>query len=102
MACNDFCDLALNRVYGRAKENGVDAHSYWTGRMKPALKLDAVDLRILEAVQGNARITKIALAEKVGCHPHLAGCGCASLRKRALSRVTMRALPIAKSRPSRM
>ncbi|ERM00963.1 AsnC family transcriptional regulator [Brucella intermedia 229E] len=34
--------------------------------MKAALKLDAVDLRILEAVQENARITKLALAEKVG------------------------------------
>lgn len=34
--------------------------------MKASLKLDAVDLRILEAVQENARITKLALAEKVG------------------------------------
>ncbi|KAB2695103.1 Lrp/AsnC family transcriptional regulator [Brucella intermedia] len=34
--------------------------------MKAALKLDAVDLRILRAVQENARITKLALAEKVG------------------------------------
>ncbi|MFK0684638.1 Lrp/AsnC family transcriptional regulator [Ochrobactrum sp. BD67] len=34
--------------------------------MKAALKLDAVDLRILAAVQENARITKLALAEKVG------------------------------------
>nr|WP_183515162.1 MULTISPECIES: Lrp/AsnC family transcriptional regulator [Brucella/Ochrobactrum group] len=30
------------------------------------MKLDAVDLRILGAVQENARITKLALAEKVG------------------------------------
>lgn len=37
--------------------------------MKSALKLDAVDLRILGAVQENARITKIALAEKVGLSP---------------------------------
>jgi Lrp/AsnC family transcriptional regulator of ectoine degradation len=37
--------------------------------MKSALKLDAVDFRILEAVQENARITKIALAEKVGLSP---------------------------------
>ncbi|MBK0023780.1 Lrp/AsnC family transcriptional regulator [Brucella pseudogrignonensis] len=37
--------------------------------MKSALKLDAVDLRILDAVQENARITKIALAEKVGLSP---------------------------------
>ncbi|PJR93084.1 AsnC family transcriptional regulator [Ochrobactrum sp. 695/2009] len=34
--------------------------------MKAALKLDAVDLRILRAVQENARITKLVLAEKVG------------------------------------
>ena len=37
--------------------------------MKSAPKLDAVDLRILEAVQQNARITKLALAEKVGLSP---------------------------------
>ncbi|MFC7066691.1 Lrp/AsnC family transcriptional regulator [Brucella rhizosphaerae] len=33
------------------------------------MKLDAVDLRILEAVQQNARITKLALAEQVGLSP---------------------------------
>ena len=37
--------------------------------MKAAHKLDSVDLRILEAVQENARITKLALAEKVGLSP---------------------------------
>ncbi|MDH7792093.1 Lrp/AsnC family transcriptional regulator [Ochrobactrum sp. AN78] len=37
--------------------------------MKSAFKLDAVDLRILEAVQQNARITKLALAEQVGLSP---------------------------------
>lgn len=37
--------------------------------MKAALKIDAIDLRILEAVQENARITKLALAEKVGLSP---------------------------------
>lgn len=37
--------------------------------MKSAVKLDAVDLRILEAVQQNARITKLALAEQVGLSP---------------------------------
>ncbi|OYR16136.1 asnC family protein [Brucella rhizosphaerae] len=37
--------------------------------MKSAIKLDAVDLRILEAVQQNARITKLALAEQVGLSP---------------------------------
>ncbi|MBA8841477.1 Lrp/AsnC family transcriptional regulator [Ochrobactrum sp. RH2CCR150] len=34
--------------------------------MKPAPKFDSFDLRILGAVQENARITKLALAEKVG------------------------------------
>ncbi|MCQ1853283.1 Lrp/AsnC family transcriptional regulator [Neorhizobium galegae] len=33
------------------------------------MKLDAIDLRILEAVQGDGRITKLALAEKVGLSP---------------------------------
>ncbi|MBV2143390.1 Lrp/AsnC family transcriptional regulator [Falsochrobactrum sp. TDYN1] len=37
--------------------------------MKTALKLDTVDFRILEAVQENARITRSALAEKVGLSP---------------------------------
>ncbi|WP_349367833.1 Lrp/AsnC family transcriptional regulator [Salinarimonas sp.] len=36
--------------------------------MKP-LKLDAIDLRILAAVQRNGRITKLALAEEVGLSP---------------------------------
>lgn len=30
------------------------------------MKLDAIDLRILEAIQENGRITKLALAEKAG------------------------------------
>lgn len=33
------------------------------------MKLDAVDLRILEAIQENGRITKLALAEKAGLSP---------------------------------
>ena len=33
------------------------------------MKLDAIDLRILEAVQENGRITKLALAEKAGLSP---------------------------------
>ena len=33
------------------------------------MKLDAIDLRILEAVQSDGRITKLALAEKVGLSP---------------------------------
>lgn len=37
--------------------------------MKLAMKLDNIDLRILKAVQENGRITKMALAEKVGLSP---------------------------------
>jgi Lrp/AsnC family transcriptional regulator of ectoine degradation len=33
------------------------------------MKLDAVDLRILDAIQRDGRITKLALAEKVGLSP---------------------------------
>ena len=33
------------------------------------MKLDAVDLRILEAIQRDGRITKLALADKVGLSP---------------------------------
>jgi Lrp/AsnC family transcriptional regulator of ectoine degradation len=33
------------------------------------MKLDAIDLRILEAVQRDGRITKVALAEAVGLSP---------------------------------
>lgn len=33
------------------------------------MKLDAIDLRILEAVQRDGRITKVALAEDVGLSP---------------------------------
>jgi Lrp/AsnC family transcriptional regulator, regulator of ectoine-degradation genes len=33
------------------------------------MKLDAIDFRILEAIQENGRITKLALAEKVGLSP---------------------------------
>ncbi len=33
------------------------------------MKLDAIDLRILEAVQQDGRITKLALAEKAGLSP---------------------------------
>jgi Lrp/AsnC family transcriptional regulator, regulator of ectoine-degradation genes len=33
------------------------------------MKLDAIDLKILEAVQADGRITKLALAEKVGLSP---------------------------------
>jgi Lrp/AsnC family transcriptional regulator of ectoine degradation len=33
------------------------------------MKLDAIDLRILDAVQRDGRITKLALAEEVGLSP---------------------------------
>ena len=33
------------------------------------MKLDAIDLRILNAIQKNGRITKLALAEKAGLSP---------------------------------
>lgn len=33
------------------------------------IKLDAIDLKILDAIQRNGRITKLALAEKVGLSP---------------------------------
>ncbi|MGF6259027.1 Lrp/AsnC family transcriptional regulator [Ensifer sp. LBL] len=33
------------------------------------MKLDAIDLRILEAIQENGRITKLALAERAGLSP---------------------------------
>lgn len=33
------------------------------------MKLDAIDLRILESIQENGRITKLALAEKAGLSP---------------------------------
>ena len=33
------------------------------------MKLDAIDLRILETIQENGRITKLALAEKAGLSP---------------------------------
>lgn len=35
----------------------------------PTLRLDAIDLRILATVQHDGRITKLALAEKVGLSP---------------------------------
>jgi Lrp/AsnC family transcriptional regulator of ectoine degradation len=43
----------------------------WTLASQVALlmKLDSIDLRILDAVQRDGRITKLALAEKVGLSP---------------------------------
>lgn len=40
----------------------------WKGAMAGA-KLDPIDLRILDAIQRDGRITKLALAEKVGLSP---------------------------------
>src|SRR3546814_17850093 len=40
-----------------------------SGRTDIRMKLDAIDIRILEAVQGDGRITKLALAQKVGLSP---------------------------------
>ncbi|MFC7397487.1 Lrp/AsnC family transcriptional regulator [Chelatococcus sp. GCM10030263] len=37
--------------------------------MPPPIKLDATDLRILAAIQREGRITKLALAERVGLSP---------------------------------
>jgi Lrp/AsnC family transcriptional regulator of ectoine degradation len=39
----------------------------WT--LMTAAKLDAIDLKILEAIQRDGRITKLALAEQVGLSP---------------------------------
>ena len=34
-----------------------------------AVRLDPIDIRILDAIQRDGRITKLALAEKVGLSP---------------------------------
>jgi Lrp/AsnC family transcriptional regulator of ectoine degradation len=43
----------------------------WTlaSQVALAMKLDPIDLRILDAVQRDGSITKLALAEKVGLSP---------------------------------
>ena len=43
----------------------------WTKKwaLMAAAKLDAIDLKILDAIQRDGRITKLALAEKVGLSP---------------------------------
>jgi Lrp/AsnC family transcriptional regulator of ectoine degradation len=41
----------------------------WIATMPPPIKLDATDLRILAAIQREGRITKLALAERVGLSP---------------------------------
>lgn len=40
-----------------------------SGAGMAAAKLDPIDLRILDAIQRDGRITKLALAEKVGLSP---------------------------------
>ena len=37
--------------------------------MMPSIKLDPIDLKILDAIQRDGRITKLALADKVGLSP---------------------------------
>lgn len=70
--------------------------------MKSALKLDVADLRILEAVQQNARITKLALAEQVGLSPTPCWLRLRKLEEAGVVTAITRALPIAKSPPLRM
>ena len=49
----------------------MSRHGAWTKKWKPmtAAKLDAIDLKILDAIQRDGRITKLALAEQVGLSP---------------------------------
>ncbi len=67
----------------------------------PAAKLDATDLKILDAIQRDGRITKLALAEKVGLSPTPCWTRLARLEKAGIvsgyhARVSMRAVaPIA-------
>ena len=52
--------IEMLRVHGRRQR---------TRAVMSALKLDPIDLKILDAVQRDGRITKLALAEKVGLSP---------------------------------
>ncbi len=67
----------------------------------PAAKLGATDLKILDAIQRDGRITKLALAEKVGLSPTPCWTRLARLEKAGIvsgyhARVSMRAVaPIA-------
>src|SRR5688572_21514408 len=71
----------------------------WT--IMTALKLDAIDLKILDAIQRDGRITKLALAEAVGLSPTPCWMRLAKLEKAGIisgyhGKVEMRALaPIA-------
>ncbi len=65
------------------------------------MKLDAIDLRILEAIQADGRITKLALAEKAGLSPTPCWLGLRKLEKAGIvtgyhARVAVRRLaPVA-------
>jgi Lrp/AsnC family transcriptional regulator of ectoine degradation len=65
------------------------------------LKLDAIDLKILDAIQRDGRITKLALAEQVGLSPTPCWMRLAKLEKAGIvsgyhARIAMRAIaPIA-------
>jgi Lrp/AsnC family transcriptional regulator, regulator of ectoine-degradation genes len=50
------------------RHHGGPHDNPWKGAMAGA-KLDPIDLRILDAIQRDGRITKLALAEKVGLSP---------------------------------
>src|SRR6187402_944931 len=47
----------------------MQSQSAAEGRFMAAHRLDGIDLRILEAIQKDGRITKLALAEAVGLSP---------------------------------
>src|SRR6187402_2327410 len=47
----------------------MQSQSAAEGRFMAAHRLDGIDLRILEAIQKDGRITKLALADKVGLSP---------------------------------
>lgn len=67
----------------------------------PAAKLDAIDLKILDAIQRDGRITKLALAELVGLSPTPCWTRLAKLEKAGIisgyhAKVSMRSVaPIA-------
>ena len=61
------------------------------------LKLDAIDLKILDAIQRDGRITKLALAEQVGLSPTPCWMRLAKLEKAGIvsgyhARIAMRAI----------
>lgn len=53
----------------RKSEEHRASHVLLPALFRPIMKLDAVDLRILGAIQRQGRITKVALAERVGLSP---------------------------------